>query len=48
MAEINEAYEILSDENKRKEYDNQGKGGVHPFAAHGGGHDINEIFKMLI
>lgn len=47
MAEINEAYEILSDENKRKEYDNQGKGGVHPFAAHGGGHDINEIFKMF-
>ena len=52
MAEINEAYEVLSDENKRKDYDNPMQsspfpGSQHPFANQGGGHDINEIFKMF-
>lgn len=51
MSEINEAYEILGDDNKRSEYDNQGNspfpGGLHPFATHGAGHEMNEIFKMF-
>lgn len=52
MAEINEAYEVLSDDNKRNDYNNsiqqpQFPGGGHPFANPGGMHDINEIFKMF-
>lgn len=51
MAEINEAYETLSDDNKKQEYDNQTNS---PFKSNnemnfnmGGHHDMNEIFKMF-
>lgn len=37
MSEINEAYETLSDENKRKEYDMARSGGGRPNGAPGGG-----------
>ncbi len=50
--EINAAYEILSDERKRKQYDMHGDsmfGGqsFHDFASSQGGADINEILRNL-
>jgi len=53
--EISEAYEILSDSNKRQEYDHhqQYGGRQHPFAGHSGfGNmneftDMNDIFNMM-
>lgn len=54
IQEINEAYEILSDDKKRKEYDMQqefgggGGGGGGPFGFPGGGRDpFADIFEMM-
>lgn len=45
MAEINEAYEILSDDNKKQEYDNKTNNEMN--FNMGGHNDMNDIFKMF-
>ena len=48
--EANEAYEVLSDKEKRSRYDQYGHAGVDPnsFAGHGFGHfDLNDIFNTI-
>ncbi len=42
--EVQEAYEILSDDQKRAAYDNYGHAGVDPNRGGGGGADFNDIF----
>ncbi|MEZ6049364.1 MAG: molecular chaperone DnaJ [Planctomycetaceae bacterium] len=45
-----EAYEILSDENKRSRYDRYGHAGLSGFGGGGGGagfHDVNDIFDAF-
>lgn len=50
IQEINEAYETLGDENRRKEYDMQqhfGGGGGGPFPGFPGGDPFVDIFEMM-
>jgi molecular chaperone DnaJ len=42
--EVSEAYEVLSDNEKRQNYDRYGTGG-NPFGNAGGGFDMNDIFS---
>lgn len=45
--EINEAYEILGDEDKRKKYDQFGFAGVNEQAGYGGGGGFEDIFSQM-
>jgi molecular chaperone DnaJ len=45
--EVNEAYEVLSDAGKRREYDRFGHAGPSPFGPGGAGFGIDEIFETF-
>jgi len=44
---INKAYEVLSDEEKRKKYDRFGKDGIDANAASGGFSDVQDLFNTI-
>ncbi len=44
---VNKAYEVLSDEEKRKKYDRFGKEGIDANAASGGFSDVQDLFNTI-